>query len=331
MDQIIIRSLQGTATEAEEKRLRTWRRAAKENEIRYREVTRLWELTEAARAPAAGRRPPSADEIIEFANADRADDQPATRVPKTRQSDTWTTLRRATAAMSAAALVLLGLGLGKFVLNDGSAPTFGATEVMTGPLEKATVQLNDGSVVRLAPDSRVRVTAEAGDRELWLDGRAYFSVVDQDGTAFRVNTRGGSAHVLGTRFAVDVRADTLNLIVEEGSVALGSGGSEVEVRAGQMSRATGGSNPTVTRPIMAEADLRWAEGFMAFQATPLTRVVDEIAERYDIEVRILDDGLEDETVTAWFTDQSADQVLDSVCRIIGAHCTVYDGIATIEP
>lgn len=334
MDQSIIRSLQGIASEAEEERLRVWRRASADNESRYRELARIWALMESGGPSVADTRPPSAEEIIARAEGRRADDRASSSSASTRRSveGRWTSKKRiALAVASAAALVLLGLGFGE--LGPFGTPTsaFGATEVVTGALERATVGLRDGSVVRLAPNSRVRVTGEEGEREVWVDGRAYFSVVEKEGIAFRVNTRAGTAKVLGTRFAVDVQADTLRLVVEEGSVALGSGSSEVEVRAGQASVATGGKNPSVTPPVEAGSGLPWIEGFLAFQSTPLTRAAREIEGRFDIQVRILDDALEDETVTAWFTDQSAEQVLDTVCRIIGAHCTVNNGIATIEP
>lgn len=311
-----------------------WRRASAANENRYQELARIWDLMDVAGPSVAETRPPSAEEIIKTAERRRADDQESSSGASTRRraERRWSSkIGIALGVASAAALVLLGLGLGQLGPFGTLTPAFGATEVVTGALERATVGLQDGSVVRLAPNSRVRVIGEDGEREVWVDGRAYFSVVEKEGIAFRVNTRAGTAKVLGTRFAINVQADTLRLVVEEGSVALGSGSSEVEVRAGQASVATGGKNPSVTRPVEAETGLPWIEGFLAFQSTPLTRAAREIEQRFDVQVRILDDALEDETVTAWFTDQSAEQVLDTVCRIIGAHCTINNGVATIEP
>ena len=51
---------------------------------------------------------------------------------------------------------------------------WGATEVVTGATELATVQLGEGSVVRLAPSSRLRVLA-GRERAVSLEGRAFAS------------------------------------------------------------------------------------------------------------------------------------------------------------
>ena len=49
MDELIIRSLQGRATEADARALRVWCVGSQSNARRYWLISRLWQLTELAR------------------------------------------------------------------------------------------------------------------------------------------------------------------------------------------------------------------------------------------------------------------------------------------
>jgi hypothetical protein len=61
----------------------------------------------------------------------------------------------------------------------------------------------------------------------------------------------------------------------------------------------------------------------------MSQVVREIGHRYGLAVRIADAVLEDRTVTAAFTDQSLDQVLDIICRVIDARWEVRNDAVVI--
>jgi ferric-dicitrate binding protein FerR (iron transport regulator) len=63
---------------------------------------------------------------------------------------------------------------------------------------------------------------------------------------------------------------------------------------------------------------------MLFNATPLSRVADEIEHRFGVRVEV-DSSLREHTVTAVFTDRRLPDVLDVVCRVVDANCnTVPD-------
>lgn len=71
--------------------------------------------------------------------------------------------------------------------------------------------------------------------------------------------------------------------------------------------------------------------FLVFQSTPLEQVARELEQHYDIRVRVVDEGVAQRTVTAWFTDESVEDVLMMICRVADVHCSLSDGLATIEP
>jgi transmembrane sensor len=206
-----------------------------------------------------------------------------------------------------------------------------ASEFVTEHAEMVTASLDDGSVVRLAPQSRLRVTPVASRREVWLDGEAFFAVAKDSSRPFAVRTRAGNVEVLGTRFDLRVVGDELRLVVTEGKVALTSGTHRRLVVAGQVAHVRNGGAPVVESAAKIDSLLSWTDGFIVFQNTPLRQVARELERRYGVRVLLPDSTIASRTVTAWFTNQDFRQVVFAICRAVDAHCTLRDSVASIEP
>lgn len=320
MDEIIIRFLQGKITGSEERELLRWREASLMNERHFREISRLWSLTRSAEAFASPGSSPSAQNIINA--AERSNSATTDRPPR----KVWVAR-----GLAAAAMILIGLGIARIWSMHQGGSSFGAAEFITGESEMVTARLSDGSIVRLAPESRLSFRGTAEGREVWLDGHAFFAVAKVEGRPFTVRTRAGDALVLGTRFDVRVEENAMQVVVVEGRVALSAGGEEVEVGAGELSKVVDGSGPTVETVGKVQPMVEWVGELLVFQSTPLHEVAREIEARYGMRVDLPDSTLANRTVTAWFTDQSAEEVLTVVCRVVDAHCSIRDSIASIEP
>lgn len=305
MDQIIIRFLRGQATPEEEARLVSWRRASAANEQQFQETSAVWDAT----APPAV--PP-----LRVASADVTGRGGHHRL-------------RQFAAL--AAMLLIGFAIGEFRHVPAQTPILGVGEFVTGAGELATARLSDGTVVRLAPRSRLRITESTERREVWLDGKAFFAVAASRENPFLVRTRAGEAHVLGTRFEVEVREEEFRVVVVEGRVNIGGEESPTELAAGQVARSTAGAPPTVIDHGDVAGLVAWIGGFLAFESTPLHQVAEELERRFDITVQIADASLAERTVTAWFGDQEIESVLAVICRIADAHCVLRQGVVSIEP
>jgi transmembrane sensor len=211
------------------------------------------------------------------------------------------------------------------------SPAMSSAEFVTDTAEMATARLDDGSVVRLAPSSRLRVSSGTQDRENWLDGHAFFAVAADKSRPFRVRTRAGIVEVLGTRFDLKVEGTELQLVVTEGRVALNAANERHLVVAGETGRVSADGVVTVSRTVDAPELLHWTRNFLVFQDTPLHQVARELEARYGVRVLVPDSALGERTVTAWFTQQNLDQVLQAVCRAVQAHCRQANGMASIEP
>lgn len=320
--QIIIAALTGEATEDERRRLERWRAQSSDNERAFRRWARVWTVSGEFLADADDPPVPSASEIVRRAEARRqpsGEDRTARDVVRRRR---W---------MAAAAILVIGLGLGAVAsLTMRGAPLRPRT-LETGIGEVATVTLEDETVVHLAPESRLEFGGGGNERGVTLFGRAYFAVTSDPSHPFRVRLPNGTVQVLGTRFDVDSRGEEVRVAVVEGVVEMESDGGRARVEANQLGVASGDDTPTVQTVEDVFDVIDWLGRFLAFESTPLSEVALEIEHRVGLHIEIADSVLARRTVTGWFGDQAPEELLDGICAAVAAHCSVEGDSVRVEP
>src|SRR5437016_9786969 len=157
-DATIIRSLKRETTAEEDRQLVEWRAAAPEHEAQYQTAAKLWSLTVGAlkREVNASAAPSGAQLLRRAPPAPLLAMRPGRRIP-----GLWW-------AAGLAALLLLAIGAAQWIRLSDRRSSFGPSEFVTGRSETSTVRLADGSVVRLAPESRLRIDSKEKDRDVWL-------------------------------------------------------------------------------------------------------------------------------------------------------------------
>jgi transmembrane sensor len=314
-DELLLRFILGQATSAERAAIARWLAASPANQVHLAELRAVLEAARRYDVEATGSAPAAA-EIVRL--ADR-------RIDARRR---W--LGRLGVGLAAAAAVVIAVGVLADRGDDSTGFVFGAGEFVTGA-QAATVQLGDGSVVRLAPASRLQVDGSGNQRIVTLEGRAYFAVAKLDGKPFQVRTDAGLVTVLGTQFDLQAGADSLALVVVEGRVAVATGDQRATVASGEASRIKGGHLASPTKVTDVQQRVAWAGNFLVFQTAPLTQVAAEIEQHYGVRVAIADSVLARRTVTAWLSDRSLADALEVVCTIADADCTVRDSVVTVRP
>ena len=329
MDELLLRYLRGRTTEEESRSVQAWRSRSADAEGVLAELRRLIRVGEAADQAIDPGSPPPVEQLIWRAEARRAQ----LAAPR-RSAPTW--LHHPGTWIAAAAAAIVGFTLWNVArptdpIRDGAVAV---QEFLTATDETAMVRLDDGSVVRLGPESRLTTpathSADVPSRQVTLEGEAFFSIAADEARPFVVATAAGSARVLGTRFHLAAQADQLAVVVVEGRVALAGRNQEVEVGAGQATRLVRGSPHPVedAPPIEQVAD--WLRDFLIFHDTPLVAAMREIGERYGMEVEITDPVLTERTLTMWFHEKSLEEVMTVVCSVIDAHCTIGETTVRIE-
>lgn len=347
MDDLILRVLSGESDDAERKRLALWRAQAPENEVEYRRLERVWELSAMGAPAVPSRAVPDPVVLIRQAEAvrssspvripaapdrhpDRAPPPPPAASPRPTGRGApktgilrWAALLAALLVPAALALGLArsgGFGPGPGADSDTVLPSASTIQLATASHEMTTLDLSDGSQVRLGPNSRMEITEGPERITVYLEGRAFFGVSPDASRRFVVTTPLGEAAVLGTRFEVRSEEDEFRVLVVEGAVEISAGEAEAELRAGEMGRSVQGSRPATSTVDDLAAQLEWIGNALFFQATPLTTALEEVEARFDVDIRLAEPSLAEQTVTASFVDQEAKEVLAVLCTIVGAHC-----------
>lgn len=156
-------------------------------------------------------------------------------------------------------------------------------EVFTAPIaQRQSVTLADGSHVDLNARTSLAVRLRAGERLVELaDGEAYFEVSKDASRPFLVQTPAGTVRVTGTTFNVRASADSLEVTVAEGSVAVTSGQAPtapVSLSPHDQLQLAGTVSAVRTLTPGAVADtLAWRHGLIVFDAEPLASAAQRFA------------------------------------------------------
>lgn len=314
MDELIIKVLRGAATPSEQERVEAWRAGSAENEADFRATQAVWAATAPDEGPAA---PPAPDAAALMAGGSARPLGARRGLPFRPAPWGW--------ALAAGIAALL-LARGPW---GGEPPGVAFEADAAGP---RVVTLQDGSVVKLAPGSRLEETGDADARVVILSGRAFFAVTHDAGRPFVVRAAGAETRVLGTRFEVsDQGGGEVRVVVVEGRVAVSNGDGAVEVDAGSVGRSTGGGPPTVAAAADVFALLDWPDGVLVYQATPLARVADEIARHFQRDVEVRGEELGDLRISAVFEGMGFADVVATLCDVSGAECTLTETGVVIAP
>jgi transmembrane sensor len=170
--------------------------------------------------------------------------------------------------------------------------------------------LTDGTVVRIGPASRLRVSFGDDHRSVrLLRGEAMFDVAKDPSRPFFVKSEMVGVLAVGTEFRVSRHGGEDVVAVTEGSVAIYRDGRD-DVRgavtqvAAQLANATGGvalaageqvsvskanhSQPIAKQKANLDYELAWADGWVSYEDKTIAEVASEFNRRNRVQIVIMD-------------------------------------------
>lgn len=274
-----------------------WRDASPRHAAAYLRLFAAWQRLDRLRA----LRPPGAGgldaDYLRDGGAD-AVQASAPTIPRSHSRPLSRTPWRAAAAMAAIAIVTAAVVL----LQSQRNVDLYATK--TGGFER--VQLRDGSSLELNTDTQVRVDFTGTARRIdLLRGEATFTVAHDAQRPFIVTAEGTSVRAVGTQFTVRRHSRSIDLLVTEGKVVVGSVPAIRQTESGQAESAALARLPTVAagqfarvttehvsvQPVSqtdADRALAWQTGMLEFESSTLARVVAEF-NRYNLRQLVVED------------------------------------------
>jgi len=205
------------------------------------------------------------------------------------------------ASLAAASLLVVVAGIWYMATRPGT-PLMAMEKTSYG--EVKTILLPDSSVVTLNGNSSLRMLQQWGpgdNREVWLDGEAYFQVQKQHAarTGFVVHTSQVDVEVLGTRFNVNTRRQQSIVSLEEGKVRLSVHGevslvnkdSAIVMRPGQTVVVDASSSPKVNEDRNVTAHSGWTKNEFHFDNTSLAEIARLMEDTYGYKMTVSDTSL----------------------------------------
>ena len=224
--------------------------------------------------------------------------------------------------MAAAVTLILVLALYQTGFQGGE------NKISTAYGEHMNVALPDGSAVVINGNSTIRFDAEwatDADREIWVDGEAFFEVVHtKNDNKFVVHTDNGmDVQVLGTKFNVKTRRGKTEVMLQEGKVRLDvvkdEGKETMTLQPGEL--ATLDDRELMKVKIKPNRYASWKDNKLFFDQTPLRDIALILEDTYGIRVVFESDEIADRKLSGEIASDDAEDILKAIQETLDVNIT----------
>jgi ferric-dicitrate binding protein FerR (iron transport regulator) len=203
--------------------------------------------------------------------------------------------RRPLAAAAAVLILATAVSLQLARKQENAKPNrLAAREVFTRPGELATLNLADGTRVILAAGSRLTIPADynapSAGRQLYLDGKAYFSVEHDSLRPFIVRTATAVTEDVGTEFVIKAYAElpVTEVVVVSGLVDLRGGDKAISsqrtrLRSGDIGRLDSAGRVSVEHGVALRSHVSWTQGTLAFNGVRLAEALADLSRLHNVD------------------------------------------------
>lgn len=166
--------------------------------------------------------------------------------------------------------------------------------IVTQRGQKRTVNLPDGSTIRLNYESQLKVPGKftSSERMVFLTGHAHFDIAKDPGRPFIIYTENSKTRVLGTSFDVKTYADSehTEIIVASGKVEFSEKSkSQNKVVLTVNDRAVLGANHEIdVSKVNAQHLTAWKDNRLVFEKRSLAEIIEVLEPWYDVEIVVKD-------------------------------------------
>ena len=217
-------------------------------------------------------------------------------VGATREGPAWKAIGFGVAAL--AVVLALGYWVEKAGDDVGAASAVNAADVRTVSAPSAQiglVTLDDGSKVRLAPDSKLSIPTKFGAslRAVKLAGAGSFDVAKGGASEFRVYAGDAIVVAHGTTFSVRAYPEdsAVTVVVIDGAVEVREGKLVRSLDAGGALHIAHGTAPRLASPEERERADGWRNGTLVLTNRSLRDALAELKRWYNLDVSVPDSGL----------------------------------------
>lgn len=211
-------------------------------------------------------------------------------------------------------------------------------EIRTGFGEQRIVMLPDQSKVILNGNSLLRYAPnwdESASREVWIEGEGFFSVIHtknhQKFIVHGVNQL--NVEVLGTKFNVNTRHCSSEVMLTEGKVKLELEGADNKqplfLKPGELATVT--EKKLFSQSVNKQRYTSWVENKLFFERTPLRDISGLLKDTYGLNVTFSDPSLETRELSGEISAATVDEILYAIGETLDLQVEKDDQMVTISP
>jgi ferric-dicitrate binding protein FerR (iron transport regulator) len=201
------------------------------------------------------------------------------------------------------------------------------------------IVLSDGTRVWLNASSTLKYAESfgVGQRNVRLDGEAYFEVTENKSLPFVVSTGGLDVKVLGTKFNVMAYASDpqITATLVEGKVELWTGDSQKvfagAIEPGQQAVYRKDADSIAFRKVDAALFTTWKDGYYKFDNASFGDIAERLEKIYNVKITFTNESLRKIPYSGTFVqEQSIREILEIIRGVKPFNYTVKDNHITIK-
>jgi ferric-dicitrate binding protein FerR (iron transport regulator) len=203
-------------------------------------------------------------------------------------------------------------------------------EIKAPAWTRAQFSLPDGTTGWLNSNSSVKYNGNfIADRQVALNGEAFFDVFKDKRRPFKVNTNEVNVTVLGTRFNIASYENEKNVevVLEEGKLLFNNRemNKSFTMNPNDLLIYDKPGKDFSTEVVQPHKYLSWTEGKLVFRNDPLDVIARRLERWYNIDVEVDFISSEDLRLRATFIDENLEQVLNLLKRSLHVSYKIENG------
>ncbi|MCW0481865.1 FecR family protein [Gaoshiqia sediminis] len=215
------------------------------------------------------------------------------------------------------------------------------TEAIVPNGQKSEIVLPDGTHIWLNSGTRLRYPSKygSGNRDVFLEGEAYFEVTPNKHAPFVVNTSNVAVNVLGTKFNVKAYPDETDVetALLSGKINLllkpGSGKNQlIEMKPGEKVNYNLQQKITATNGFETDEIVGWKNNRLVFRDDTFDKLVKKIERWYDVEVLYDEMLLDSQRLTVELNEgESIDRLMEIIDKVMHVESQIVNRKVMIKP
>jgi len=199
--------------------------------------------------------------------------------------------------------------------------------------KKFRLQLSDGTMVHLNSGTTLKYPVKfiaGGNRQVYLDGEAFFDVAKDKEHPFIVNADNLNVRVLGTHFNVSNYPEdaATDVVLVEGSVGMYRSNEEFNadkstiLKPGYKGSFNKANASIFTKQVITEIYTSWIDGGLTFRNMAFKNIITKLERRYNVTIINKNEKLANEKFNASFKNESIENVMSYFNDVHGINYTI---------